>query len=577
MEFRVLGPLEVWEGERQLELGGPKRRAVLAFLLLHANEVVATDWLVDQLWGGKPPRDAAGALHTHVSRLRKELGSAVIASQAWGYVLRCDPGALDLERFERLSAAAESLPALERAEKLAEALALWRGPPLEDLAFEPGLAEDIARLDELRLTALENRIDADLEAGSQTGLVGELEALITQHPLRERLRAALILALYRSGRQAEALEVYRETRRVLADQLGSEPSPELRELERAILQQDPSLRAVPVSTAVVAEAGVAPGRRRHIFLAALLALLLAGLGAATAYVLSARTTSAAGESLPTTSITASNYSSTSNPTTGKTDTHSTKPIDTTPTGATSNGPSQKGNTKPQRHGGTRTTPPPNVSFPQLTQTTTSRQIHHKRRPIRISDDFGEPALNTKIWSTANTGSGAGLDLENGKLVFSIAGDATFDPTGNVGSSVTTTCDFPFDFDARIHFTLPQWPAANGAALDLTSGSAVELIQRFTAPSGDGYNALPNGDTVLQFPDTSGWLRLRRSGSVIDADYLHGHRWLEIGSRNFGAAVYLGLGLSTSQGAWQGQSVSAAIDKFTVTAPEVECPGDKPPK
>jgi DNA-binding SARP family transcriptional activator len=288
MDFRVLGSLEVWDGERQLDLGGAKRRLLLALLLLHANEVVAADQLVDQLWGEKAPGNAAGALQSHVSRLRKELGPDVVGTRAWGYVLRVEPGALDLERFERLSLDADSLPAVERAGRLREALALWRGSPLADLAFEPSLAGDIARLEELRLTVLENRIDADLETGHEAGLVGELEALIATHPLRERLRGQLILSLYRSGRQAEALEVYRETRRVLADELGLEPSPELRELERAILQQDPALRASPVRTTVAAAPGVRPGRRRRIYIAASVAvLLLAGLAATAGYGLSA--------------------------------------------------------------------------------------------------------------------------------------------------------------------------------------------------------------------------------------------------------------------------------------------------
>ncbi len=171
MVFRILGPLEVWDGDRQLDLGGSKRRAVLAFLLLHANEVVSTDRLVDQLWGANAPRNAAAALQTHVSRLRKELGQEVVATRAWGYVLRTEPGTIDLELFERLVANAENLPARDRAEKLHEALALWRGPPLEDLAFEPALAKDIARLNELRLAVLESRADADLEAGNHAAVI----------------------------------------------------------------------------------------------------------------------------------------------------------------------------------------------------------------------------------------------------------------------------------------------------------------------------------------------------------------------------------------------------------------------
>jgi DNA-binding SARP family transcriptional activator len=293
MDFRILGSLEVWDGDRQLDLDGAKRRVLLAVLLLHANEVVAADQLIDQLWGEKAPANALGALQTHVSRLRKELGPDVVGTRAWGYVLRVEPGSLDLDRFEQLSFDAESLPAVQRAGKLREALALWRGSPLADLAFEPSLAGDIARLEELRLTVLENRIDADLESGHEAGLVGELEALIATYPLRERLRGQLILALYRSGRQAEALEVYRETRRVLANELGLEPSPELRELERAILQQDPALRASPVRATVAAVPGVRPGRRRRIYIAASLAvLLLAGLAATAGYGLSASPTHA---------------------------------------------------------------------------------------------------------------------------------------------------------------------------------------------------------------------------------------------------------------------------------------------
>ncbi len=297
MNFRILGSLEIWDGDRQVDLAGSKRRAVLAFLLLHANEVVSIDRLIDQLWGEKAPRNAAAALQTHVSRLRKELGPEVVATRAWGYVLRTEPGAIDLERFERLVADAENLPARERAEQLREALSLWRGGPLEDLAFEPALAKDIGRLNELRLAVLENRIDADLEAGNHNGIVGELETLITENPLRERLRGQLILALYRSGRQAEALEVYRETRRVLADELGLEPSPELRELERAILQQDPALAATPASTESIAESGPRPGRRRRLYGGAV-AILLLGAIAAVAALVGTRSTHVAERSSP---------------------------------------------------------------------------------------------------------------------------------------------------------------------------------------------------------------------------------------------------------------------------------------
>jgi WD40 repeat protein/DNA-binding SARP family transcriptional activator len=241
VEFKILGPLEVWDGDRLLQLGGAKRRAALALLVVNANEVVGADRFVDGLWGHAAPGNAMSALHNHISRLRKELGAELVASEGWGYALRVDPETIDLHRFERLAAEAQPLRAPERADRLAEALALWRGAPLADLTFEEGLARELARLEERRIVVLEQRIDADLEAGRSGELVGELEALIAEYPFREHLCRQLILALYRAGRQAEALEAYRDARRRLAEELGLEPTARLRELERAILSQDPAL------------------------------------------------------------------------------------------------------------------------------------------------------------------------------------------------------------------------------------------------------------------------------------------------------------------------------------------------
>jgi DNA-binding SARP family transcriptional activator len=252
VEFRVLGPLEVRRDGRRLDLPGSKRRALLALLILRANEVVRSDRLIEELWGERQPANAAAALQNHVSRLRKDLGADVLVTKPWGYVLRAGRGSVDLRRFEWLLEEAKPLAARERRAKLAEALDLWRGPALADLADEEALAAEIRRLEDLRLGALEQRIDADLELGGHEQLVPELEWLVSHHPLRERLRGQLILALYRSGRQAEALETYRETRRVLVEELGIEPSRELRDLEHAILRQDPALASlVPVSTAAV--------------------------------------------------------------------------------------------------------------------------------------------------------------------------------------------------------------------------------------------------------------------------------------------------------------------------------------
>src|SRR5215208_5580275 len=250
MEFRILGPLEVWDGGCEVSLGGPKPRALLAVLLLHPNEVVPADRLIDELWGEEPPERAAGALRVNVSRLRKALPQDVLTTRSPGYVLRVEPDQLDLHRFERLVDAGRSLLArglaTEASERLHDALSLWRGPALADFAYESFVQAVIARLEEIRLAAVELRIDADLVLGRHAELVGELEALVAEHPLRERLRMYLMTALYRSGRQAEALDAYQEARRALVDGLGIEPSTALQELERAILRQDAALDVPPL-------------------------------------------------------------------------------------------------------------------------------------------------------------------------------------------------------------------------------------------------------------------------------------------------------------------------------------------
>jgi DNA-binding SARP family transcriptional activator len=241
LEFRILGPLEVADDGEPLQLSGQKQRALLALLLLDVNRVVSTDRIVDALWGEAPPRTAATSLQNFVSQLRKLLGSDVLVTKPPGYQLRIAPEQLDLERFTRLVEESRGEPPAERAAKLRRALALWRGRPLADLGFEAFAQQEIGRLEELRLAALEDRVDAELEAGRHSDLIGELEAFADEHPLRERLRSQLMLALYRSGRQAEALQIYHDTRRVLVDELGIEPSPSLQQLHGSILRQDPRL------------------------------------------------------------------------------------------------------------------------------------------------------------------------------------------------------------------------------------------------------------------------------------------------------------------------------------------------
>jgi len=245
LEFRILGPLEVVADEGPVPLGGPKQRATLAILLLDANRVVSVERLADDLYSGATPVTAVTQVQRQISELRKILGASAIETRAPGYVIRLAPEQLDLKRFERraeeASRARAQGDARAAAGLFAEALELWRGAPLADLAHEPFAQLSMERLEEIRLAALEQRIDAELALGSHAQLIGELEGLIAEHPLRERFRGQLMLALYRSGRQAEALSVYRLAREELVEAFGIEPTPALRELERAILTQDPSL------------------------------------------------------------------------------------------------------------------------------------------------------------------------------------------------------------------------------------------------------------------------------------------------------------------------------------------------
>ena len=252
MEFRILGPLEVIEDGRSLELGGQQQRTLLVLLLLDPNRVVSRDRLIDALWDDDPPETAPKALQVYVSNLRKRLGRDRIVTKAPGYALRVEPGELDVEIFERLVDEGGR-------RRLVEALALWRGPPLAEFAHRRFALSENARLEERRVAVLEERIEADLALGRHAELIPELESLVAAHPLRERLRALLMLALYRNGRQAEALEVYQEARRTLVEELGIEPGPELRELHQTILRQDPVLELRREQEAPSAASTAGPG------------------------------------------------------------------------------------------------------------------------------------------------------------------------------------------------------------------------------------------------------------------------------------------------------------------------------
>ncbi len=269
MEFRILGPLEVLEEGRELTLGGTKQRALLALLVTHSNETLSTERLIDELWGESPPATAAKTVQVHVSRLRKALASPlavgpgeVVLTRDHGYELKVEPGHVDAQRFEALVAQGRGELAAGNAataiEVLERALALWRGPPFADLAGEPFAQRESARLEEVRVTALEQLYDAKMALGRHAEVLPGLEALIAEHPYRERLHGQLMLALYRSDRQADALQAYQNARRKLVDELGIEPGGPLRDLERAVLEQDPAL-ALPAAAVVVAPEAAARG------------------------------------------------------------------------------------------------------------------------------------------------------------------------------------------------------------------------------------------------------------------------------------------------------------------------------
>jgi DNA-binding SARP family transcriptional activator len=283
-EFRVLGPVEAVVEGNVVPLPAAKPRALLAVLLLSRNRVVPVHQLVSDLWSDEPPDTATKALQVYVSQLRKAIGPDRVVTKAPGYSLRVEEGELDLDRFERLAregrerlAAGEAGPA---ADLLREALALWRGPAFAEFTAEPFARDAGTRLDDERVAAVEDRIDAELELGHDDALVPELEELVARDPYRERARGQLMLALYRSGRQADALDLYRRTRATFVDELGIEPGPALQELEGAILRQDPDLRPGRRPRTPTDEAPPSARRRLLPIVLAVLAVAVAvGVGA----------------------------------------------------------------------------------------------------------------------------------------------------------------------------------------------------------------------------------------------------------------------------------------------------------
>jgi DNA-binding SARP family transcriptional activator len=555
VEFRILGSLQVLDGDTPVEVTGAKQRAVLALLIVRANEVVGSERLIDELWGEQAPRNAAAALYSHVSRLRKALGPEVLARREWGYVLRTPPESIDLHRFEVLLSEAEQLPAKERARKLTEALALWRGPPLAGLESEVGLQREIARLEELRVETIERRIDADLEIGRNSELVGELEMLIAEQPLREHLRWQLILSLYRAGRQAEGLEVYRETRRVLAEELGLDPSPELRELEKAILRQDPSLAttATPAREprAPQEQATSRPGYGWLLSSLLGLAVLASGVTAAIALVRSdkpGRTTAGSGTLVI---ITKAAPASITKPATVRTTHHSrtkahlparppttsTTPVTTAtprPTSPPTTNSHATTTARPPKTTTKQPTPPPATTMPRPPTTTTTTP---KTPPklVTISDTFGSDFLDPLIWGgTVLSDGNVSIVETGGQLQITVGAQAqpllehySWGDSRRIDVHVGTACSFPGDFDMRVDYTLPEWPVGDGVIAFLGSADAGGAVGRQSVPSGDEYQGWiwPNGNLGnAPLPDSSGTLRIARVNGVETAYFRHLGSW-----------------------------------------------------
>lgn len=591
MDFLLLGDLEIRDQGGTLRLSGGKQKALVAALLINANHVVPVDKLIDELWGGDASPKAAGNLHTLVSRLRGRIGTDRLERHGCGYVLRVADGELDLHRFEQLGE--EGRQALERGEpemaaaKLYQALEIWRGPALADFTYEPWAANEIRRLEEHRLVVLEERIEADLGAGRHAELVGELHALVAEHPLREELRRQLIVALYRSGRQAEALEAYRDTRRTLDEELGLEPSPALRELEQAVLRQDPSLELPRDPVPPAGELPSRPFARPARFALALAAAALAFGGAAGTAVLlrlaqdKATEASAAPQAAP---------------------------VDVQ--GAPTTVPvrrvkrSQAVSVRPKR---TRTSRPARVAgrrLPRIAPAQDSRTLASVRpgsaahgastqtppmpkpKPaplpaVRVADNFDDGEIDRRTWNDAVAGTGVTIDERDGRLEMSFAGDAQpGGPNDLLDGHYGTQCRFIGDFDARVDFELLDWPVANGVVVQLTAWSGAGGMtagrQSQSWDEGEGYvSSSPSIGTQMAAGDVQGTVRIRRAGLVTTSSYWSGTRWARLVAfssspiATIGAPLFGLQAISTSQ-TFGRRPVRVAFDNFVLTARQSAC-------
>jgi DNA-binding SARP family transcriptional activator len=586
MDFRILGPVEAHSGGHEVTLAGRRQRALLAYLLLHANETVSGHRLLDELWT-TPPAGGLAALQTQISRLRKLLDDRIATTRA-GYVLRVEPGELDLDRFRSLLAAAgASADAEERARRLREADSLWHGMPLEGLDA-PFVAAEAAALEELRLSALEDRVEADLARGLGAELVSELSALVGRYPLRERLRGHLILALYRGGRQAEALGAYRDARRMLDEELGLEPSPALRELERAILRQDPAIDAPEPGAGLVAsepDVEALPRRRRGVSIAVGLAAVAAlGIGAAAAVATLLHDERSHAAAPGTSVVYVERNIATTASTTHPADTRTVRPAShsfvhprTVPRG-------KAGTTAPATTTHSATTVASATVHHAASKTTpvktTQRKTAHKPRIVTISDAFDGNQIDGTIWYQIYQGSGWTLSQHDGRLEFAFPAGTT--PGGqwdNYGVHVGTLCEFPGDFDARVDFSLPQWPAGNDVLASLwiffkPNNVGWETFRQSSAQWGErygGYVGVDHGGSVA-LDDTSGSMRIARHNGIVTSYFLHDGKWLSLGSNSNPALAVIAVGAGTAENPpVSSAQVTVDFTNFTITGEDPICP------
>lgn len=562
MEFRILGTLQVCDGGAEVPVRGTKQRALLGILLLKPNQPVSEDVLIESLWGDEPSARAADNLHVLVSRLRRVLGTDRLLREGTGYVIRIDEGELDVATFERL-----------RGEgKLREALELWRGDPLADFTYEGWAQNEIRRLEELRLATLEERIERDLAAGVDGELVGELQGLVAEHPLREALRRHLIVALYRSERQAEALEAYRDARRMLDEELGLEPSPALRELEGAVLRHDPSLERPRVLPAVAAM------RRRRAALATAAAALAGGFAAAIIAIqliengadrrvaaAASTTTQAKAQTAPSTSTTrVVVVRERMQPAPPKKTSRPRKHPSPLPVNPPAPAPIPQPPPPPPR-------PPPPTQPPQ--RKTKPKPVPTPT-PVEISDNFNDGVLDPTIWHEIATGTGIEIAERNGRLEIEFAADGVPGGEFNVlGAHYGTQCRFPNNFDARVDYELLEWPPENGVLVQLnawfTSGPQLGLARQ-SQTWGEWYSSFwGNSTSTRRTLDTKGTLRIRRVGSLFMTYHKNGAEWLPLGSARSDAAPMISI-QAFAMAQFGHKAVRVALDDFAMTATRPAC-------